>query len=134
MTVTVISGPERRRRWTTAEKVRIVNESLAPGVTISEVARQHDIHPHQLHTWRQLARRGRLAPAPDASTTSPSGSCFVPVAVVPDSKMSAKHEGVGEAALLVELVLRNGRVLRFAESVAPARAAALADALEGLAR
>jgi transposase len=134
MTVTVLSGPERRRRWTTAEKVRIVNESLAPGVMVSEVARQHDIHPHQLHRWRQLARRGLLAPAPDASTTSASGSCFVPVAVMPDSKRSARREDVGEAALLVELVLRNGRVLRLPQSVAPARAAALADALEGLAR
>jgi hypothetical protein len=31
-------------------------------------------------------------------------------------------------------VLRNGRVLRLAEGVTPARAADLADALEGLAR
>ena len=27
-TVTVLPGPERRRRWTTAEKLRIVEESL----------------------------------------------------------------------------------------------------------
>ena len=27
MTVTVLPGPERRRRWTTAEKLRIVEES-----------------------------------------------------------------------------------------------------------
>ena len=46
MTVTVLSGPERRQRWTTAEKLRIVNESLVPGVVVSEVAHQHDIHPH----------------------------------------------------------------------------------------
>ena len=134
MTVTVLSSPERRRRWTTAEKLRIVNESLAPGAMVSEVARQHDIHPHQLHTWRLLARRGLLAAAPGASTASGSGFCFVPVAVVADSKTSARREDAGEAALLVELVLRNGRVLRLPQNVPATRAAALADALEGLAR
>jgi hypothetical protein len=35
MTATVISGPERRRRWTTAEKRRLVEETLAPGVTVA---------------------------------------------------------------------------------------------------
>jgi transposase len=134
MTVTVLSSPERRRRWTTAEKLRIVEESLVPGVMVSEVARRHDMHPHQLHRWRQLARHGLLAPAPDASPTSASECCFVPVAVVPDGKRAAKREDAGEGALLIELVLRNGRVLRLPQSVPAARAAALADALEGLAR
>jgi hypothetical protein len=36
-----------------------------------------------------------------------------------------------EAVLPIEIVLRNGRVLRVSDGVAPARAAALADALEG---
>ena len=45
MTVTVLSGPERRRRWTTAEKLRIVQESLAPDAIINEIARRYDIHP-----------------------------------------------------------------------------------------
>jgi hypothetical protein len=35
---------------------------------------------------------------------------------------------------MVEMVLRNGRVLPLPEGVAPARTGALADALEGLAR
>jgi transposase-like protein len=42
-TVTVLSGPERRRRWTTAQKLRIVEESLAPGASVVEVARRHDV-------------------------------------------------------------------------------------------
>ncbi|HEX9274918.1 MAG TPA: transposase, partial [Casimicrobiaceae bacterium] len=44
-TVTIHSGPERRRRWSAAEKVRIVEESLAPEASVTEVARRHDVHP-----------------------------------------------------------------------------------------
>lgn len=46
-TITVLSGPERRRHWASAEKAGIVAESLAPGAT--EVARRHDVHPNLLH-------------------------------------------------------------------------------------
>jgi hypothetical protein len=41
---------------------------------------------------------------------------------------------MGGDPVLIDLVLRNGRILRLPESVPPGRAAALADALEGLAR
>jgi transposase-like protein len=30
--VTVLSGPERRRRWTSSEKLRLVAESLSGGL------------------------------------------------------------------------------------------------------
>ena len=59
-TVTVLSGPERRRRWSASEKTRIVEESLAPGAIITEVARQHDVHPSLLHHWRRQARLGSV--------------------------------------------------------------------------
>ena len=57
-TVTVLSGPERRRRWSASEKTRIVAESLALGAIITEVARRHDVHPNLLHHWRRQARLG----------------------------------------------------------------------------
>ena len=59
-TVTVLASPERRRRWTPAEKQRIVEESLTADTTVAEVARRHDIHPNLLHLWRRQARQGRL--------------------------------------------------------------------------
>ncbi|WP_080707375.1 MULTISPECIES: transposase [Agrobacterium] len=43
-TVTILCGPERQRRWTSAESLRIVAEGLAPGASVVEVARRHDIH------------------------------------------------------------------------------------------
>ncbi|TFV45349.1 transposase [Bradyrhizobium niftali] len=63
-TVTVLSGPERRRRWTTAEKLRIVEESLAPGASVVEVARRHDVHRNLVTAWRRQARTGILACGP----------------------------------------------------------------------
>ena len=56
-TVTVLCGPERRRRWSASEKARIVAASYAPGATVAEVARRHDVHPNLLHHWRRQAKR-----------------------------------------------------------------------------
>jgi transposase len=56
MTMTVLPGPERRRRWTAAEKQRIVEESLSSNLSLAEVARQRGIHPNLLHSWRRHSR------------------------------------------------------------------------------
>ena len=136
MTVTtVLSGPERRRRWTSAEKLRIVEESLATDAVVSEVARRYDIHPNQLRTWRQRARLGLLTSDADRPISHEPMAGFVPVMVatgrgIANASLKANAEGMAA----VELVLRNGRVLRLPDGIVPARAAALADALEGLAR
>ena len=56
----VLNGPERRRRRTPAEKLAIVAETEAAGVTVSLVARRHGIVPNQLFRWRRLASQGAL--------------------------------------------------------------------------
>jgi hypothetical protein len=38
----VITGPERRRRWSAEQKRTIVSESLAPGAVVTEIARRAD--------------------------------------------------------------------------------------------
>ncbi len=57
-TVTVLSGPERRRRWSSSEKASLVEESLQPGAMVTAVARRHDVHPNLLHHWRRQAKQG----------------------------------------------------------------------------
>jgi transposase len=80
-TVTVLASPERRRRWTAAEKQRIVEESLTADTSVAEVARRHDIHPNLLHLWRRQARQGRLggetvpALVPVEITSTPALAC-----------------------------------------------------------
>jgi len=58
--IEVLSGPERRRRWSTAEKLAIVQETYKPDVTVSIVARRHGIQPNELFAWRKLAAQGAL--------------------------------------------------------------------------
>src|SRR5262245_22599838 len=71
--VEIRSGVGRRRRWSHADKGRIVAESFAPGAVVSDVARRHEISPQHLFAWRKAARRGQLAlPADEAAM-------FVPV-------------------------------------------------------
>ena len=92
----MINGALGRRRWSADAKARIVAESLAPGVVISEVARRHDLRPQQVFAWRHQAKQGRLAlPADELS--------FVPVvstgADAPSAARSAVPTGIIEVAL-----------------------------------
>src|SRR5262245_59240603 len=72
--VEIRSGVGRRRRWSDAEKGRIVAESFMPGAVVSEVARRNEISPQHLFAWRKAARAGELA-LPAAETAA----MFVPV-------------------------------------------------------
>jgi transposase len=44
-TVEIITGKERRRRWSVEEKLRIVAEAEEPGARITEVAARHEVYP-----------------------------------------------------------------------------------------
>jgi len=61
--VEIITLVERRRRWTPPEKVRMVEETFEPGMTVSLVARRHGVAPNQLFTWRRLVAQGSLTAA-----------------------------------------------------------------------
>lgn len=52
-----------RRRWSRSVKRAIVEASLAPGVMVSALCRQHEISSGQLSTWRRQYRDGDLAEA-----------------------------------------------------------------------
>src|SRR5829696_10144893 len=58
--IEIITSIQRRRRWTAAETMHRVEATLAPGMTVSLVARQNGIAPNQLFTWRRLAAQGAL--------------------------------------------------------------------------
>jgi transposase len=70
--VEIITTVQRRRRWSTAEKRRIVAASLERGAVASGVAREAGIHVSQLFRWRQeLCQRDEAPAATFAAVTMP---------------------------------------------------------------
>lgn len=59
--IEIITSVQRRRRWSSQEKLAIVEESELPGMSVSAVARKHGVSPSLLFTWRRLAREGKLS-------------------------------------------------------------------------
>jgi transposase len=104
------SGPERRRRWASSEKARIVEESLRPGAAVTAVAQRHDVHPNLLHHWRRQAKRALVGG---------QGLKFLPVAVTPAARPKAEGsieiELAGSVRVRVDAAVDEaalGRVLR----------------------
>jgi len=56
--VEVITSVQRRRRWTTAEKVRLVEEAMQPGSSVSFVARRYGLSPSLLFRWKRRMVEG----------------------------------------------------------------------------
>lgn len=83
------------RRWSAAEKLRIVEESFsAPGLA-SATARRHGISNQLLFAWRKVYREGRLG----------DRSGFVPAMIVPEQL----EKGTGTGCRRIEIVMANGR-------------------------
>src|ERR1700693_5863355 len=70
--VEIITSVQRRRRWAASEKVRMVEETFEPGMTVSLVARRHGVAPNQLFTWRRLVTQGSLTAAGSGEEVVPA--------------------------------------------------------------
>ena len=82
-----------QRRWTAAEKARIVAESHEPGATVVAVAARHGISTWSLSRWRRCARES----SPPAVTAGDAAPPFVPVVVedaAPDRLVTFEAGGV----------------------------------------
>jgi len=56
--IEIITDGGRRRRWSAAEKLRIVEETLDDRASISVVARRNGVAPNLLYRWRRLMLEG----------------------------------------------------------------------------
>jgi transposase len=84
----------RRRRWSAAEKLRIVEESFSAPRLASATARRHGISNQLLFAWRKGYREGRLGDI----------AGFVPAVIVPEQP----EKGTGTGCR-IEIVIANGR-------------------------
>jgi transposase len=125
--VEIITGAGRRRRFTRDAKARIVLESRAPGVVVSEVARRHGLTPQQLFGWRR-----ELGTAV-AGSDVPSASTFTPVSVVEGSLVAAQDQAATRARpvvgnRLIEITIGEV-IIRLRDGVAPGTIAAVLRAV-----
>src|SRR4029077_6651555 len=70
--IEIITSVQRRRRWAASEKVRMVEETFEPGMTVRLVARRHGVAPNQLFTWRRLVAQGSLTAAGSGEEVVPA--------------------------------------------------------------
>jgi transposase len=102
--VEVITGVERRRRWSWDQKRAIVEESLAPHVSAAAIARRHGIGTGQLYTWRRQLLKRQLADTPRfarVEVAAESPRLIGPIA----------SSGVGTAGT-IEITLADGTLVR----------------------
>src|SRR5947199_10357553 len=87
----MVTSVQQRRRWSRAEKERIVAAAMEPGAVASEVARAAGVHASQLFRWRQQLCERTQIPA-----------LFNPVAVTPEpaaaSSSPPERAGISELA------------------------------------
>jgi transposase len=110
--VEVLSGPERRRRWSAEEKRSIVAEAFAPGASVCEVARRMDIVPGQIYRWRRDLRSAAAG--------------FAEVVVAP-----GPHEQVVARPAALEIELGRDIRVRIAATAPKELASAIIKALAG---
>jgi transposase len=61
--VEVITSVERRRRWSAAEKARLVAAMNEPGSVVSAIARSEGVDASHLYRWRRQFAAEQEAPA-----------------------------------------------------------------------
>ena len=128
--VEILTGSERRRNYTPAEKVRIVEEAFRPGVIVKDVARRLGIHESLLYRWRRLMKATSPTsglPAFVAVMVAPEPDRVEP-SVLPSTTTSPAIPTAGAVAV-VEVMLPDGARVRLEGAVDPALAAAVLGAL-----
>jgi transposase len=91
--ITVLTGPERHRRWREDERRQILTAAFAPGASVADVARQYDVATSLIYKWRQQV----LSANGDGTSFSPAVVVEEP-ACLPGGTVSE-----GEAPICVEL-------------------------------
>jgi len=122
--VEIITGRERRRRWSLHDKLRLVAEASEPGVMMRAVAARHGVSESLLFTWRRQARQGLLIQAPGyplfvpVQTVGPTGTAMAPLDERPYSAPTqASSSRSAVAPGLIKIELGNGRQVRVGRDV-----------------
>ena len=75
------AGPKKRQMRCAAEKLRIVEETLAPGASVALVAREHGVNANQVFKWRRLQLAGKLIENKRSKRRATTAARLLPVTV-----------------------------------------------------
>ena len=113
-----------RRRWSAADKARIVAEARAPGAVVAAVARRWQVHPQQVFAWRREAGCAERGLASEVALADASVPAFVPIL----TEAMAADPAPAASAPAIEIELA-GAVVRVATGVDTAQLAAVLRAV-----
>src|SRR5208282_1948291 len=99
--VEVITGVARRRRWTAAEKARIVAESYAPGASGTAVALRYGLHRNQIFAWRRQFRSGTSLPPRERGGAGERPAGFIPIAIAAEGGAGRIELSCGGVAIRI---------------------------------
>jgi len=111
----VLTGPERRRRWSVEEKLQILAQSVAPGSSVMLVCRMHAISSGQLYTWRRQFRTGELTGFAPVTLAPPVGQLAAPSP--PADPVPTLPEADRPTGGMIEVKLPSGVKLRITGAV-----------------
>jgi transposase len=95
--MTVITGGERRRRWSEEDRSRIVAAISEPGAVVADVARREDICTSLVHKWRRAAQRE------ESATTFGFSPVIIEAAPAPTMSRELARQNVASGVIEVEL-------------------------------
>jgi transposase len=131
MRVEVLDGVERRRRWSSDEKMRIVAETLAPGATVAAVARRHGISASLLFWWRRQARTVESGDVTPRFTPVRISAAETQSETLTSSEESERLRTVSAVrGSIIEIDLGRGRCIRVDAQVDADALARVLDVLE----
>jgi transposase len=102
--ITVISGVERRRRWSDDQKLALVEAAIVPGASVAAIARDADVTPSSIYRWRRQLCGG--------APKRPKG--FTAVAICPDPV------GGGDVVREMMVIELGGATVRVPNTASPA--------------
>ncbi len=119
------SGRRRNRSWPEALKREIVAASLAPGASVSTVARQYDVNANQVFSWRKLYRE-----EPGASAVRSAPQMFPVVVTAERDAAPSEPSAVAVAAETIEIDIRGKYRVRVGNGVNALTLRRVLDVLE----
>jgi len=107
--VEIFSGRERRRFWSDAQKLAILDEIVSSGLGVAAISRRYDVSPQQVYGWRRHFRAKKafdpspaLVPVTLIGTSEPERQAIAP---------SPRKSACAARASRVEIRCLNGRVI-----------------------